>query len=441
MDGENVYAFDEWVNQTRLHPLGLALTLVCGAGVLALPRHLAFASFIVIACFVAPAQRLVIMGLDFNLMRVLVIFGLIRVVLRSEWKDVRWHLLDLFVLLHAVSRTAIWTLQYLTPQALTNQLGANFEAVGMYVVFRCLLRSLVSVRNAMVVFSIVSVPVSGAFIVEASTGRNLFAFFGGVPEYTMIRDGRLRCQGAFAHPIVAGCFWAVLVPLMAVFAISVRGKQRFLMVVGLAGAMIVIGACASSTPVVGVLAACVGGALFFARRRMGWILLGVCALLVALHMSMKQPVWHLVSRITIASGNTGYHRFVLIDNAINRFDEWWLLGTRSTAHWGFGADDVTNQYIAEGVIGGMLGLLMFLGLIWTAFRSVGMAWRAAATDIAAALMAWSVGVAIFVHVMNFIALTYFGQAVFSWFLTLALAGLLRERALEAIGRTHSTITS
>ena len=41
------------------------------------------------------------------------------------------------------------------------------------------------------------------------------AAMGGVPEITVVREGRLRCQGAFAHPILAGCFWAEQLPLIA----------------------------------------------------------------------------------------------------------------------------------------------------------------------------------------------------------------------------------
>jgi len=163
---------------------------------------------------------------------------------------------------------------------------------------------------------------------------------------------------------------------------------------------------------------------------MGWVLSAVGAALVLLHFSMEAPVWHLISRITIARGNTGYHRYMLIDSAIKRFDEWWLLGTRSTAHWFWSAEDVTNQFIAEGVVGGAAAVFVFVAILVTAFRAVGRAWRRAAPSRNAVILCWSIGVCLFVHVSNFIALTYFGQVILAWYLQLAMAGLLREFALS-----------
>lgn len=44
------------------------------------------------------------------------------------------------------------------------------------------------------------------FPIASRTCQNMFASFGGVPPLTDVRDGRLRCRGAFAPAILAGCF-------------------------------------------------------------------------------------------------------------------------------------------------------------------------------------------------------------------------------------------
>ena len=59
------------------------------------------------------------------------------------------------------------------------------------------------------------------FLIESQTGRNLFSAFGGVPVLTDMREGKLRCSGAFGNSILAGCFWASLMPLMVA-----RGFQQ-----------------------------------------------------------------------------------------------------------------------------------------------------------------------------------------------------------------------
>ena len=59
----------EWSNQTTLHPIGLAAVLVLGIVMLSVPRRLAVVPLIVLACFISQRQRIVIMTLDFDLLR------------------------------------------------------------------------------------------------------------------------------------------------------------------------------------------------------------------------------------------------------------------------------------------------------------------------------------------------------------------------------------
>ena len=59
----------------------------------------------------------------------------------------------------------------------------------MYFLFRCLVRTWEDVDRVVLGFIVISVPVAIFFLIERSTGRNLFAMFGGVPLITDIRDG------------------------------------------------------------------------------------------------------------------------------------------------------------------------------------------------------------------------------------------------------------
>ena len=74
----------EYVGQTLLHPLGLVAALVLGVLMLILPRRTAVLPMIAMACFLAPVQRLVILGLDLNLLRILMLFGWVRLLVRGE---------------------------------------------------------------------------------------------------------------------------------------------------------------------------------------------------------------------------------------------------------------------------------------------------------------------------------------------------------------------
>jgi hypothetical protein len=134
----------------------------------------------------------------------------------------------------------------------------------------------------------------------------------------------------------------------------------------------------------------------------------------------------LVSRIDPTGGSTGWHRFNLINQFILHVNEWWLLGVRGVEDWGVFAGDVTNQYVLEGVRSGIWGLTLFVTLIVMAFSGVGRLWRREEGNKAGLVMAWALGVSLFVHCMSFIGVSYFGQITMLWYLTLATIGSLAD---------------
>jgi hypothetical protein len=243
-----------------------------------------------------------------------------------------------------------------------------------------------------------------------------------------MREGKLRCQGAFAHPILAGCFWASVLPLIAAQWWR-GGLARWLSVIGLAGASVVIVLCASSTPLMAALFGAISGAMFVARRWMRIVRWSLLAVVVALHVVMIAPVWHLISRLQVIGGSTSYHRFALIDSAICYGREWWMMGTTvGTAHWGYGMEDVTNYYIVQGLQGGIGLLALFVGVIAMGYRAVGTTWRAAGKSRANQVLAWAMGVSLFVHTTSFLGVSYFGQINLIWYLTLAIIASLEAFA-------------
>ncbi len=425
----------EWADKTNLHPVGLAAIAVLGLATLVLPRRYAAMPILIMACFVAPAQRIVVATLDFNLLRIMVLFCWMRVLARGESAAIRWQALDKAVILWAVTSIICHTALHGTLAAMINRLGFAFDALGMYFMFRCLIRDWSDVGHVAMGLILLSIPVAVAFSIERSTGHNAFAFLGGVPEITMIRQGRLRCQGAFAHPILAGCFWAAAMPLMAAYGFSGVHRWRWVAVGILAGGFIIL-ACASSTPVTGAFCAGVGAAAFILRWRMRAVLAGIVATLIAIHVSWRMPVWYLLAKVDLVGGSTGWHRYWLIDVTIRHFNDWWLMGTKSPALWSpLGYLDVTNQYVLEAINGGLLTLTFFVSMIVLAFSAVGHTWRRERRDQRRVAMAWLLGVSLFVHCANFVAVSYFGQIIVLWYLSLALIAGMRGCGGSHIVRT------
>lgn len=418
-----------WSNKTTLHPIGLAAIIVLGCAMLLIRRQYAIVPMICMACLVATAQRIVVFGLDFDVLRILVLIGWARVLIRGELAGIRWRPADTVFLLWVIVGLIAMCLLHHSSSAVINRLGWAYTAAGMYFLFRVLLRSWDDIRQVIVAFMWISIPVSIAFMIEQATHRNMFAIFGGVPEFTQVRDGRLRCQGAFSHPILAGCFWAGVVPMM-IGIWRLPNTNRLLAAVGIICSCMCVGMCASSTPLLSLAFGFCGMALFPLRAWAGiarWVGLAV---LVCLHMVMNAPVWHLISRVDIVGGSTGWHRYYLIDQAIGRVGEWWMLGTKSTAHWGLGLWDVTNEFILQAVQGGIGTLLLFVLMIAASFRSIGRMMRNT-SDRRILFALWGLGVAIFVHCLSFFGVSYFGQITMLWYLSLAVIVSLDEQYVEA----------
>jgi len=433
--------FGDFYGRTVIHPLGLTAVFVLGIALVLLPRRWAFLPMLILACFIPSAQRIIVAGADFNLLRILILFGWVRIVLRNEMKGLVWNRLDFLLIAWMVSGSIIYTIQYGTSSALVNRLGWMFDGFGMYFLFRCVIRSWEDLEQVAWSFVLVSLPVAVAFLIEWSTGRNAFAIFGGVPAITNVREGRLRCQGAFSHAILAGSFWVSVMPFM--MALWFKGR-RWLVVSGLAAAFVITFTCASSTPVLALGFVVLGMALYPFRHQLSYIRWSIVGVLVFLHFIMAKPIWHLLARVSAVGGSTGWHRYMIIDATINNWDEWVLLGEPNPMSWGvWQMRDITNQYILEGLRGGLLALALFVATLWTGFRMIGSAIRQYESDKPRQVFVWCVGVALFTHAGVFIAVSYFGQIIMLLYLTLALAAsvynlALTEKKAEEQSRLVST---
>jgi hypothetical protein len=395
-------------NQTTVHPFGLALLLLACILILTCHTKHVFLPFIVMACFVSSAQRIVIGGIDFDFNRILLITGLFRVFFRREYVGVRLHSLDYLILLWGLCRFACTNILWMDTGKFIWSAGQLLDITGGYILFRFFIKSIDDVRHLATYFAWCSLPVALFFIIEFSTTRNFFAVFGGVPETTVMREGKLRCQGAFPHPIVAGSFWAAIFPLFIGLMRCGRAKI-FLGGIGAIASLIIIYTCTSSTPVFGLLAGFVGLSFWLVRSAVIPTVLFVFMLVPILHLMMKAPVWHLISRISAVGGSTGYHRFNLIDQFINRFGEWALFGTKSTLHWGHFLFDVANQYVFQGVTGGVCTLGLFIASLVAAFVGIGKILSRLNDQVENSFLVWCLGCSLFTHCACFIGISYFGQ--------------------------------
>jgi hypothetical protein len=156
------------------------------------------------------------------------------------------------------------------------------------------------------------------------------------------------------------------------------------------------------------------------RKKMRIIRLGVVAALIALHLVMKAPVWFLIARVDLVAGNSGYHRAMLVDSFIRHFSDWWLIGTNQAASWGYEMEDMSNQFVAEGETGGLIGFICFVLLIARSFGRLGDSRKIVDGDRREEWFVWLLGVALFSHCVAYFGISYFDQTRISWLALLAI---------------------
>jgi hypothetical protein len=407
---------------------GAALTLLMGVLLLILPRRFALLPIAFITCYMTFGQELVLAGLHFTMLRVLVLFGCARIILWMEFRSFKWQWIDTLMVLWVISDITVYTLLWQTTGALINRLGFAYNAFGLYFIFRVLIRDIEDIKVTCRLFALLVFPLAICMSFEHITGRNPFYVFGGVPQFTGIRDGALRCQGPFQHPILAGTFGAVWLPLFVGLWLQGKGN-RFLALVGILSSTVITFLAASTGPLGTYLAGVAGIGMWRMRNHIRPVLLGIAAFLVALEIIMAGHVWYIFGYLSDINlgfhGSQGWHRSILIDAMIRHFSQWWLLGTTvaDLAQWGVWAGDITNQYISEAVTGGLISLVLFVSVIIIAFSSFGLAMRAVRAESRKLhLLLWATGSTLFAHVITFLGVSYFDQNIVNWYLVLAMAG-------------------
>ncbi|MGZ3611691.1 MAG: O-antigen ligase family protein [Ktedonobacteraceae bacterium] len=373
-------------------------------------------------------QQIVISGLHFHLFRILLLSGILRVITRGEAAQLKLNGMDKIFVWWVIISIVFGTLSKPSTALLVNRLGDAYNAFGCYFFARCVIIQFEDVVVSVRTLAFISLPIAAIMQVEATTSHNLLSVFGGVPEITAIRDGHLRCQGPFRHPILAGVFGATQFPLF--FALGCyHPAYRRLAIIAIISSLIIVITSHSSGGLLALFASIAGLTLWRWRKVMPLIRWGTFFAILILAMVMNAPVWYLLARLSSVAGGTGWHRAWLIDQAIAHFDEWWLFGTTYTAHWGPGGQvieanpdmmDITNHYIAEGVKGGVLKLGLFITLITSCFRGIGRRLRAEALEPSAEFFVWAIGVSFFAHCLSFISATYFDQSILILYWLLAI---------------------
>lgn len=378
------------------------------------------------ACYLGFGPGLELGVLHFTMIRLLVVAGVLRVVVRREWLPGGLIGLDRLMIVWA-TWLCISSVFHKEPGSdLIFKLGYLFDACGLYFLLRIFCTSFTDVVRLCRSTVIVLLPLAAGMLSEQVLKRNPFSVLGNTPETPMVRDGKIRAFGTFAHPILAGTAGAVTFPLLA----GLWRHHRKTALLGGTVCLLIVVSSGSSGPVMSTVFSVAALCLWPYRKWLPTIRRASVVIYILLDIFMKVPAYYIIARMDVTGSSTGWHRARLIEMSLAHLNEWWLAGTDHTRHWmpsgvSWNANhtDITNHYLQMGVMGGLPLMFLFIGLLATAFvyvgRRVKLVRRIRMKD---RFVIWALGSALFAHATTFISVSYFDQSILFLYLTLAAIG-------------------
>lgn len=407
--------------ETFITPLSIGILLVAAILILVLPRRYAVVPLLAAGVLLTQRQDIIAFGLHFPIFRILILIGWSRCLIRREFFPSRMNSLDKVVLSWALCNAVAFSLLWGELGAVANRLGFLWTNLGAYFLLRVLIRDKAGVVRTIKVMAVIVAIIAPFMLAEHVTGHNGFSVLGA-QELSAVREGAIRAQGPFAHPIIAGTFGATLLPLF-VGLWWCGDRNRILLGLGIIGSTVMTIASASSTPMMTYAGGILALLLWRARKQMRVFRWGFVIVLVGLQLAMKAPVWFLIAHVGGATGGSGFHRASLIDNFVRHFGEWWLIGTQNNADWGYYMWDVDNAYVGAGVGGGLITFVLFIAILVYAYKRIGIARRLAEKSPDDARLIWSIGAALFANTVAFFGIFYFDQSIACWYALLAMASV------------------
>lgn len=409
-------------NETVLHPAVLVAMLLAIMLIFALQRKYVIVPVLITTFMIPLGQQFYVAGVHLFVFRLIILAAFIRAMIakvpkqRSSYAG-GWNSIDTAFSYYVVISAAATMMMNLDVPSLVNQVGYIWDYLLGYLLLRSLIRDEKDIFLAIKCFAGLMVLLGVAMIVEQMKMMNVFGLLGGVAAVPEVREGKIRSQAVFQHSLTAGTFAATAIPLFLL--LWKNGKAKLFTALGIAAATVMTVATQTSTSLLTYAAAIVAVLLWPIRRKMKNVRTGLVVLLVGLHLMMKAPVWFLIARIDLTGSSSSYHRAELIDQFVNHFSSWWLIGTKDAATWGWDMWDAQNMFVSVGEAGGLAALVFYILVISRSFARLGNA-RKRARSRKQEWFLWFLGAALFANVVAFFGVNYFDQSRMAWFALISM---------------------
>ena len=422
----------------------LAFFVITAVALLSVPRRWAPVALLVSCCYMTIGQGIDLGPFSMPIYRMTLLIGVIRTVIRREWLPGGLNAFDKLLMAWAawVMLASLFHL-WAPGSGPVYASGFIFNVALIYCLCRVWCQDLDDVTHVTRMLGILLVPIAVTMVLEHVQQRNFFAVFGGVPEGIYVRDGVIRSQGPFQHPILAGTVGAVCFPLM----VGILHRHRWPAVIGMAACVVITLASSSSGPAMSLIFGIGAIVLWRFRSWLGLAWAGGIVIYIALSIAMTRPAYYVISKFDLTGSSTGWHRARLIEASIQHLGEWWIFGTDKTVHWmGQGLtgaeqhSDLTNYYIFIGVIGGLPAMALVVAMVWRGFRAVGrLARELPERSPHDRFMVWCFGAGLFAHAMTSLSVAYFDQSMIFFWLNVATISSFHTLGMrpEAAGATST----
>jgi hypothetical protein len=400
-----------------MNAAALIFIVLTSFAIFLLPRRWAPIPLLATCFYMSFGQGLELGSVSLPMFRIVIAFGVFRAMLKRESLPGHINTVDKLILgMGAWLVLASFFHEQLPGSGVVFTVGQVVEVVSIYFLTRIWCKNFAELYSVIQVVAWLLVPVAAAMVAEHVLKTNLFSIFGGALDGVYVRDGKIRAQGPFLHPILAGSVGAVCFPMMA----GLWQGHRLSSLSGMTASAIMVFASTSSGPMMSLIFS--GAALSLWRYRswlpaLRWLFFTVYILA---DLFMTRPAYYLISKIDLTGSSTSWYRSRLIESAIEHLPEWWLFGTDITSHWmavplNSRQADLTNYYIYIGVLGGLPAMVLFITILWRSFAWVGRGVRSASAKPQEKFMIWCLGAALFSHAVTCISVAYFDQSkIFLW---------------------------
>ena len=421
---------------TILHPLIAIGVMMAILLILLLPRERVVAPFLVAFLSIPVGQVLVFGGIHFTMHQILILTVIVRMIVhRATSSGERFaggfNTLDKLAIFWSLVAFVTVSLQWMETQATIKALGDLIVNLGGYLAARFLIFDLDGVRRTVRTLALVCV-VQGVFMVsEQFTHENVFSFAGAHPP--TLREGHVRSEGAMGN-LWSGALAGVSIPLF--LWLWTEEKSKVAACAGIIGATAMVFATYASTSWLSCGASLLAISFWPFRRKMRLVRWGIVVILVGLHLVMHGPVWSLIEKIDLTGGSSSYHRYMLVDNCIRHFSDWWLLGYKDYGNWGFDMWDLCNQFVATALTGGLITLILFIGIYSRGFGAIGKARKQVEKDHRQEWFLWCLGSTLFANLVASFGINYLVHLVIYLFCLLACISVttfaVRQRTVPEV---------